>query len=438
MRLSNIKIKNYRLLIDADLKVDDSITLIVGRNNTAKTSCIELIDKVLKNRALSYDDYPLLKRKYAFVLLAQFMRKKMSFENLCKKFPVTAIDFYVDYSLDDSNINLGALSPFIIDVDVDNNMAIIHVEYSIKISEDSLRTMFESSFFENNNFVCKPEDARDVCIANFAKIFEMNIYAINPKNENDRQLKAQKELVDLFPFYSIPAERMLGENGDHGEYVKYGEWLRVPKSKELFAREKLFVRRTGDYPLCCYDNDNYIPERASHALYKADDCEIPIKYVLGLLNSKLIRWVFRYNNSLLVGKPLAQVNAKYIERLPLKYADIGIEDIVDELIDLYKQKIGTTENFLYFIEKTYGLEKTSEKMQDFNQLSFAEFLSELSKRKVIIQAKEKMELLPLFEDNCKRINEVLQIIEAKESLVDKKLCEIYNLSEKQIDYMNNY
>lgn len=63
------------MLIDADLKVDDSITLIVGRNNTAKTSCIELIDKVLKNRALSYDDYPLLKRKYAFVLLVQFMGK---------------------------------------------------------------------------------------------------------------------------------------------------------------------------------------------------------------------------------------------------------------------------------------------------------------------------------------------------------------------------
>lgn len=224
----------------------------------------------------------------------------------------------------------------------------------------------------------------------------------------------------------------------HGEYVKYGEWLRVPKNKELFAREKLFIRRTGDYPLCCYDNDNYIPERASHALYKADDYEIPIKYILGLLNSKLIRWVFRYNNSLLVGKPLAQVNAKYIERLPLKYADVGIEDLVDELIDLYKQKIGTIEKFLYFIEKTYGLEKTSEKLQDFSRLSFAEFLSELSKKKVKIQAKEKMELLPLFEDNCKCINEVLQIIETKESLIDKKLCEIYNLSEQQIDYMNNY
>ena len=99
IRLSNIKIKNYRLLIDAELKVDDSITLIVGRNNTAKTSCAELIDKVLKNRALSYDDYPLKKRKYAYILFAQFMRNNILFENLCKKFPLTAIDFYIDYSL---------------------------------------------------------------------------------------------------------------------------------------------------------------------------------------------------------------------------------------------------------------------------------------------------------------------------------------------------
>lgn len=215
MRLSNIKIKNYRLLIDADLKVDDNITLIVGRNNTAKTSCIELIDKVLKNRTLTYDDYPLRKRKYAYVLLAQFMRNKISFKRLCDKFPITAIDFYVDYTLDDPDVNLGALSPFIIDVDVNSSIAIIHVEYSVKLSEDSLRTMFETCFFENNNFVCKPEDVRDVCIANFTKIFGINIYAINPQNEKDRQLKTQTELVELFPFYAIPAERTLGENGDH-------------------------------------------------------------------------------------------------------------------------------------------------------------------------------------------------------------------------------
>lgn len=215
MRLVNITIKNYRLLINADLKVDDNTTLIVGRNNTAKTSCVELIDKVLKNKVLSYDDFPLIKRKYAYILLAQFMRNKLSFEKLCEKFPITSIDFIVDYTLDDPNMNLGALAPFIIDVDVDSTTAIIHVEYSIKISEESLRTVFESCFFENGNFSCKPEDVRDVCMANFSKIFGLNIYAINPKDDKERQLKDHKELTNLFPFYTIPAERMLGENGDH-------------------------------------------------------------------------------------------------------------------------------------------------------------------------------------------------------------------------------
>ncbi len=224
----------------------------------------------------------------------------------------------------------------------------------------------------------------------------------------------------------------------HGEYVKYGEWLRVPKSRELFAREKLFIRRTGDYPLCCYDNENYIPERASHALYKIDNCNIPIKYILGLLNSKMIRWVFRYNNSLLVGKPLAQVNAKYIERLPLKYKKDGIEELVDELIDLYKKRISESENFLHFLEVTYSLEKPSEKLQNFSSLTFNDFLSELSKKKVKLQAKEKMELVQLFEEKSKIINYVNKDIEIRESVIDQKLYNIYNLSSEQIDYINNY
>lgn len=216
MRLANIKIKNYRLLIDADLKVDDNTTLIVGRNNTAKTSCVELIDKVLKNKALSYDDYPLIRRKHAYVLLAQFMRNKISFDKLCEKFPVTSIDFLVDYTLDDPDMNLGALAPFIIDVDIDTDLAIIHAEYSIKISEEFLRTMFEPCFFENGSFVYKPEDVRNICMSNFSKIFGLNIYAVNPQDNRERQLKEQKELTNLFPFYVIPAERMLGESGDHG------------------------------------------------------------------------------------------------------------------------------------------------------------------------------------------------------------------------------
>lgn len=63
MQLSKIRIKNYRLLIDAELEVDPKTTLIVGRNNTAKTSCFECVSNVLTGNSFSYNDYPLSKRE---------------------------------------------------------------------------------------------------------------------------------------------------------------------------------------------------------------------------------------------------------------------------------------------------------------------------------------------------------------------------------------
>ena len=202
MLLSKITINNFRLIVNAELDVHQNITLIVGRNNTAKTSCMNILEKVVKNRVLSYDDYPLQRRKYAFILLAQFMRKKITYE---------PIEFLIDYSLDDAEDNLGALSPFIIDVDVDTTTALVKAEYSLKMDEESLRNCFHTCFYKDGTFALDPQETKEVCSANFSKMFELVIYAINPKDKADVQIKTQKELADLFPFYPIPAERVLGE-----------------------------------------------------------------------------------------------------------------------------------------------------------------------------------------------------------------------------------
>lgn len=70
MRLLEIRIKNYRLLIDAKLDVDAKTTLIVGRNNTAKTSCSSCINTVLQG-----SDFPTM------IILCQ--REKVSTTCFC-------------------------------------------------------------------------------------------------------------------------------------------------------------------------------------------------------------------------------------------------------------------------------------------------------------------------------------------------------------------
>lgn len=57
--------------------------------------------------------------------------------------------------------------------------------------------------------------------SSFHKIFAIGVsgdekhHRINPNNPDDKQVKSQKELHDLFPFHTIPAERVLGEDDTH-------------------------------------------------------------------------------------------------------------------------------------------------------------------------------------------------------------------------------
>lgn len=214
MQLSKIRIKNYRLLIDAELEVDPKTTLIVGRNNTAKTSCFSCIGNVLEGKTVSFNDYPLFRREDFYAQIALFMEKKLSYEELCKQIEVVSIDFLVDYSLDDPDDNLGALSPFIIDVDVNTTTALIRAEYRLKTDEKTLWALLESSYYKDGAF-SPSEEAHEVLVDNFDKLFGLTVYAINPNNMEDKQVKSQKELHDLFPFHTIPAERVLGEDDTH-------------------------------------------------------------------------------------------------------------------------------------------------------------------------------------------------------------------------------
>lgn len=213
MQLSKIRIQNYRLLIDAMLDVDANTTLIVGRNNTAKTSCSSCINTVLQGNDFSYNDYPLSKRENLRNLFLQFMEKKLSYEDLCKKIETISIEFVVDYSLDDPDAKLGALSPFIIDVDMDTTTALIRVEYQLKTDENKLWELFKDSCYDEDKFNPKTEEMHDVLASNYTRLFGLTIFAVNPKNLEDRQVKSHRELEDLFPYYPIPAERILGEDG---------------------------------------------------------------------------------------------------------------------------------------------------------------------------------------------------------------------------------
>ncbi len=59
MKIQSARIKNYRLLKNVCLTLDDRTTLIVGRNNTGKTSLAEIFRSFLSPAGpkVRYEDF---------------------------------------------------------------------------------------------------------------------------------------------------------------------------------------------------------------------------------------------------------------------------------------------------------------------------------------------------------------------------------------------
>ena len=89
------------------------------------------------------------------------------------------------------------------------------MQNTVKIEEKALWDLFEKSCYDDNgNYSPVIHEIHSLISENFEKLFELTLYAVNPNDANDRQIKSKKEVSDLFPLYSIPAERVLGEDGN--------------------------------------------------------------------------------------------------------------------------------------------------------------------------------------------------------------------------------
>lgn len=213
MFLSKIKFKNYRLLLNTEIDIDPKTTLLVGRNNTAKTSCLDCIDKIIKGKSFDYNDYSLMNRDQLYQFTKQYMLQEISFEDFVNNIPIITIEFAVDYSEDGMDDNLGALSPFIIDIDEDTTTAIIRYEYRIIVDRDSFFKTFENCLKDDEETPFDFEEMKAIYKREFKKLFGSRIFAVNPNHQEETQLKAKDEFSELFPVFVIPAERVLGEDG---------------------------------------------------------------------------------------------------------------------------------------------------------------------------------------------------------------------------------
>ncbi len=385
MKLTKIRIKNYRLITDAEMDIDDQLTLIVGRNNTGKTSCIDLIEKIINDKKLYYDDYPLRKRRELYQLFAQFIKRKITYEKLTEQLQLTSIEFTIDYSMEGLDVNLGALSPFIIELDSNTTIVKIRVEYRLKADENKLREAFEPLFQSDDSENKENElEIRKKFAELTPKMFEAVIYAVNPNDESDKQIKKAAELKELFLVYTIRAERSLGEDAEQNRdslgklITEFFEKSKDDLDPEVFEEMESLK---GVVESANREVQNESDEILSRLVNKAVGFGYPNGEELQLgVKTKL-----EIDDQIKNQTTLAYTSDKYDETLPSTYNGLGYKNLIkiEFLLASFAREIKKDGNCnipLLFIEEPES--HMHPQMQNLFARYLTDFINEISCRSI--------------------------------------------------------
>ena len=208
MKITNIYVQNFRLLDDITINIEDDITLIVGKNNSGKTSLFEVISIFFNDKnKLSFHDFSLNSHaifencytlyKDELLSASEDDRKEVLENQLINEIPRIILSIQIEY--DKTNDSLINISEFISDLDESKNEATLLFKYEpkdtiglFKAFENRLKT--ETSLIEwlNENILSHYK----INVFGGENLIEDNIFSKIQSIINFETIQASRKLDD--------------------------------------------------------------------------------------------------------------------------------------------------------------------------------------------------------------------------------------------------
>ena len=128
---------------------------------------------------------------------------------------------------------------------------------------------------------------------------------------------------------------------------------------------------------------------------------------------------------------MAQVKKAFVEELPFKEGSSeqkeSIINLVNELLSLCEMRHKCRQRFIEYLKNAYEPKKITERLEEFDLLSFKEFSEELKRQRVKLSASEQMSLLSLFKEKTEEIAEISTQISTLQEKLDDEVFSVYGI-----------
>ncbi|MEZ7509641.1 TaqI-like C-terminal specificity domain-containing protein [Cloacibacterium sp. Arc13] len=222
------------------------------------------------------------------------------------------------------------------------------------------------------------------------------------------------------------------------EYILYkrDELLRARDENIFLSNEKLVMQMINIHFIITYDNEKYYNLGTTYAITKKDNSKIDLKYLLSILNSELIKFYYlkKFTNESSLTNAISTQN---LFNIPIK--EISLEsqqpfiEKADQMLSLNKELQEISDKFQRNLQREFSLETFSKKLQNWYELSFAEFLKELAKAKLNLTLSQKAEWEDYFLQEQKKALECQSRVNTTDKEIDQMVYELYGLTEEEIE-----
>lgn len=225
-----------------------------------------------------------------------------------------------------------------------------------------------------------------------------------------------------------------------GLYLQYGKNLASPRTINLFNGNKIIVREiTGNFPKCIistYSEDFYLYNRSNIGIVEKSGSDVSLKYIVSLLNSSLLSYYFIKNTAKSVRKLFPKIILNDLRKFPIKKISSveqkPFEDKVDLMLSSNKELQEQSSKFQRTLQRKFELESLPKKLESWYELTFAEFVKELGKKKIKLSLSEESEWEDYFLQEQQKALALKQQIDSTDQQIDKMVYELYGLTDEEI------
>lgn len=212
------------------------------------------------------------------------------------------------------------------------------------------------------------------------------------------------------------------------------------RSLELFENKKILIRKTGDKLIASLDYNNYYFDTLVHGIYGKEN-SLNLESLLPIINSKPATIFYRILHDI-QGKVFAKISLDNLGSFPVPEISKVEEERLTGLANSQLKNIALLDEMSTKVERTLQrefeqLSKLSQKLENWFELTYADFLKELKKKKIELSLSQKAEWEDYFLAEQQKALQLQNQITLTNKEIDAMVYELYGLSEEEINIVEN-